>query len=100
MAVKKCTIITDRYKINIISYRSKNQTVDVELIDGTMIVYDLIFADDKTFCFKPKETEYYCKEFYCYIKSLIEDALKWIEYWQDLTNREVWALAETRPNFF
>lgn len=82
MAVKRCNLITERYKIDAILYPSKSLTVDVRLIDGPCIIYGLNFVDNEALCFAPGLSKYYCEEFYKYIKSFLDDALKWDEYWE------------------
>ena len=89
MAVKRCIISTERYKIDIVSYHSKNQTVDVYLVDGSLIVHDLRLLNNKAICLNPQLTEYYSDAFYYYIKSIVNNALEWIELWTEMTYEEL-----------
>lgn len=107
MAIKKCVITTERFEIEVISYRWKNQSVTVKHHDGTYILSLLKIVNGKAFwthgffssCVK-KIPEYQCQEFYDYIKNIVIETLNWIEYWHELDAPERWALFETEPDFY
>ena len=49
MAIKKCVITTERFEIEVISYRWKNQSVTVKQHDGTYILSLLKIVNGKAF---------------------------------------------------
>lgn len=98
MAVKQCTITTKRYEIKVIYYTSNHQLIDVNLLDGTNILYQLHIIDDTIIYPTTKTSEYYSEDFLEYIKSFVDTALSWIEYWEDVLDPHIWSLMELRSN--
>lgn len=104
MAIKKCLITTERFIVEVICFHPEDQTVYVKLDDGTYIIYFLKIVHGKAFYHESSSSEleestlkYKCQMFYDYIKNIVEDALKWIEYWRELEDDEVITLDNAEP---
>lgn len=95
-AIKKCTITNERYYIEVISYSWRNQTAYVQLNNGTYIADSIKIVDGKAFwadplgcpCRSELISEYKTQNFFDYIKDIVQDTLKWIEYWDDVDEFE------------
>lgn len=91
-------IVTDEYEIRIIAYRTNMQEISIRPlsgIEGTSIFGETAIGDKRvlnkeTFIMNAYYEDYYKYDvFWNYMKSIIKDAMKWMEYWTEiLPNRE------------
>lgn len=88
---KRCVIITERYRIEVTSFNNPIQDVTVEplegmkgfAISGIATIGKANQNNEKIKCLDAATHEYLeYKSFWNYIVSIIEDTMKWQEYWK------------------
>ena len=98
MLIKKSTITTEEYIITVYSVTKNNQKVDVKLLDGTPFISNLCITDG-TFIYL--DNSHSISYSICYdIKCIVLDALKYFEYWEDVSEVEQFELINSYSYLF
>lgn len=98
MIIKKCTITTEEYNIIVYSDENHNASVNVNFNNQTPSIKNMCIFNDTLFYIDYTNTINYsiCHE----IKCIVQDALKYYEFWEESDVEETESFINSHPYFF
>ena len=98
MIIKKCTIITEEYNINVYSDENRNTCINVTFASKAPPITNMCILDDSIFYVSNDSTINYGT---CYeIKCIVQDALKYYEFWEEIDEEETEKFINSPSYFF